>query len=86
VDGSAHARSRLIRSGVVGLAFALLSVGLTFIPGSLDGFERRTWDWRVRALAKPGKATSEISLILLDQQSLDWGEEAYQFRLSRNPA
>ena len=74
---SAHKQRRLIRAGIIGLAFALLSVALTFIPGFLDGFERRTWDWRVRALAKPGDATEEIAVILLDQQSLDWAEEAY---------
>ena len=77
MDGNAHKRSRLIRAGVIGFAFALLSIGLSFIPGFLDGFERRTWDWRVRTLAKPGNATEEIAVILLDQQSLDWAEEAY---------
>ncbi len=41
----------------------------------IDTWEAKSWDWRVALMAKPGKATSNISLILLDQNSLDWGKE-----------
>lgn len=38
----------------------------------LDGFEARTYDWRVRLLAGPHPAHPPIRVIFLDQQSLDW--------------
>ncbi len=48
--------------------------------GALDRWENATWDWRVRSLATRGATdrsveTSPICLILLDQPSLDWGQE-----------
>ena len=68
-------RFRKAAQGVlVGLAAGALALGLA-IPGLLDDFEWRTWDWRVRLLARPGPATDRIALILLDQTSLDWGKE-----------
>ena len=60
-----------ILAGLIGSAVALL----LWLPGWLDNWEARTWDWRVRLLAKPGKATGNIHLILLDQNSLDWAKE-----------
>ena len=56
-------------AALIGSAAALI----LYLPGWLDNWEARTWDWRVRLLAKPGKATEKIHLILLDQNSLDWG-------------
>ena len=75
---NANARNRLIRAGVIGLAGALIAVAITFIPSFLDGFERRTWDLRVKTFASPGEATDDVALIFIDQKSLDWAEEAYQ--------
>jgi adenylate cyclase len=46
-----------------------------WIFGGWDRFEAKTWDMRAAWLAAPGSATSEIVLILLDQQSLDWAQE-----------
>ncbi len=46
-----------------------------WIPGWLDTWEGKAWDWRVNLLAKPGPATDKIRLILLDQNSLDWGKK-----------
>ena len=57
-----------------GLAGACLALGLQHF-GVLDRWEARTWDWRASVLAKPGKATDQIRLILLDQESLDWAKE-----------
>ncbi len=71
--GSPRARKAL-QGVLVGLASGALALGLA-IPGLLDTFEGRTWDWRVRLLARPGAATEQIALILLDQDSLDWGKE-----------
>jgi adenylate cyclase len=65
---------KALQGALIGLAGAAVALGLG-LPGLLDNFEGRTWDWRVRLLARPGRATSDIALILLDQKSLDWGEE-----------
>ncbi len=58
-------------AGIVGASLALL----IFLPGWLDVWEAKTWDWRVGAMAKPAKTTGNIRLILLDQNSLDWAKE-----------
>lgn len=61
-----------------GLLAALIGSAVALIlwsPGWLDNWEARTWDWRVRLLAGPGTATGKINLILLDQNSLDWGNQ-----------
>ncbi len=71
--GSPRARKAL-QGLLVGLASGALALGLA-LPGLLDAFEGRTWDWRVRLLARPGPATERIALIVLDQASLDWGKE-----------
>jgi adenylate cyclase len=65
---------KALQGALIGLAGAALALALG-VPGLLDSFEGRTWDWRTRLLARPGKATSDIVLILLDQKSLDWGEK-----------
>ena len=61
-----------------GLLAGIVAVILTLIlwaSGLIDTWEAKSWDWRVALMAKPGKATSNISLILLDQNSLDWAKE-----------
>ncbi len=57
-----------------GLTGAVIAVFM-LMAGWLDSWEARTWDWRVRALARPGPATEDIVLILLDQNSLDWAQK-----------
>jgi len=59
---------------LAGLTGALIAVCM-LMAGWLDSWEARTWDWRVRALARPGPATDDIVLILLDQNSLDWAQK-----------
>jgi adenylate cyclase len=59
-----------IMAGLLGSALALL----VWLPGWLDTWEAKTWDWRVKLLAKAEKASPQIRLIMLDQNSLDWGE------------
>ena len=74
-DGEGRQR-RWKRAGLgllVGLAAAALTLAL-WLPGALEDIEYRTWDWRVRIFAGPGPATADVALILLDQQSLDWGK------------
>ena len=63
-----------VRRGIgVALVAALLAVAAASLDW-LDTWEARTWDWRARALARPGAATDQIRLILVDQNSLDWAK------------
>jgi adenylate cyclase len=59
-----------LSAGIAGFALAIA----LWIPGWLDIWEGKTWDMRVNILAGPGKETDAIRLILLDQNSLDWGK------------
>ncbi|MBM4313010.1 MAG: adenylate/guanylate cyclase domain-containing protein [Deltaproteobacteria bacterium] len=59
-----------LAAGGIGFAVALA----LWAPGWLDMWEGKAWDWRVNLLAAPGRATDNIRLILLDQNSLDWGK------------
>ncbi len=63
-----------VLGAVAGLTGAVIAIFL-MLAGWLDTWEARTWDWRVRALARPGPATEDIVLILLDQNSLDWAQK-----------
>lgn len=60
-----------LAAGGIGFALALA----LWTPGWLDTWEGKAWDWRVNLMAKPGRATDNIRLILLDQNSLDWGKK-----------
>jgi len=67
-------RSKLwqgLLAGLIGVVVAMVF----FLPGFLSRWEAKTWDWRVSILAKPSPATPKIRLILLDQNSLDWGKD-----------
>jgi adenylate cyclase len=68
MTGKRTAQSLLV--GFIAAAIALIC----WLPGWLDTWEAKTWDWRVRLMARPGPATRDISLILLDQNSLDWAK------------
>jgi len=57
---------------------AVLVAALLWLSGLLNLFEQKTWDLREQALAGPGRATSQIALIKLDQKSLDWGKNVNQ--------
>ncbi|MDD5206400.1 MAG: CHASE2 domain-containing protein, partial [Desulfobacterales bacterium] len=63
---------KIVYVTLIGAGSALLSL-LLWATGALDRLEFVTWAWRVNYLAAPGPATSRIKLILLDQNSLDWG-------------
>ncbi len=63
-----------LRRGVSCGVFGGLLALIFWQYGWLETWERVTWDWRVKLLAKPGATTDDIRLILLDQQSLDWAE------------
>ena len=71
---SLNRKNKFIRGLISGLIGTLLALALWGL-GLLETWEANSWDRRTRLLAKPGKATDEIRLILLDQESLNWGEE-----------
>jgi adenylate cyclase len=71
----ARALKKLALGSLVGLGGAVLAIALG-LTGTLELFELKSWDLRVRLMARPGAATDRIALILLDQNSLDWGSEA----------
>jgi len=65
---------KLIQGLIVGIGGAVLALSLWGL-GLLDTWEAKTWDWRATAMARPGRATDDIRIILLDQNSLDWAKE-----------
>ncbi|TVQ99110.1 MAG: CHASE2 domain-containing protein [Desulfovibrionales bacterium] len=71
---AAHAAKVFRQTMVTGLAAAILALSPWFL-GFWESWEATTWDMRVSRLAAPGSATEDIVLVLLDQQSLDWGQE-----------
>jgi adenylate cyclase len=64
---------KIVQTIGLGTAGAVIALAI-WLMGWDSFWEAKTWDWRVRLLAKNGKATHEICLILLDQNSLDWGK------------
>ena len=64
---------KLIQGLVIGLTGSSLAFLLWSI-GWLNTWEAKTWDRRASILAKPGMATDDVRLILLDQNSLDWAK------------
>ena len=65
---------RVLQGAAVGAAAAVIAAAL-WLPRVLDVFEARTWDLRARLLERPGKATSQVVTILLDDKSLAWGKD-----------
>ncbi|PID37582.1 MAG: adenylate/guanylate cyclase domain-containing protein, partial [Proteobacteria bacterium] len=72
-------RRKLLQSGLLAVTATVLVAGLV-APGALDRWENSTWDWRARMRASRAAKTARpdsaaICLILMDQQSLDWGRK-----------
>jgi len=74
MGGHANAVHKLIQGLLVGAAGVTVAL-LLWVLGWLDTWEAKTWDWRASLLANPGPATDSINIILLDQNSLDWGKK-----------
>jgi len=73
-------RRKLIQALLLALGATVVTV-ILWQAGALERWENATWDWRVRSMATRGATpqsveTSPICLILLDQPSLDWGQES----------
>jgi len=65
---------KAVQGLTVGITAATLALSLWGL-GLLDTWEAKTWDWRASVMAKPGEATDDIRLVMLDQNSLDWAEK-----------
>ncbi len=66
----------MVKKGFIGLGLGLIASVVALLlwhQGLLVGFEQTAWQWRVAHFAKPTPATSQLRIIALDQQSLDWG-------------
>ncbi|MEW5908644.1 MAG: adenylate/guanylate cyclase domain-containing protein [Thermodesulfobacteriota bacterium] len=64
-------RNKIRHPVLIGMTGAFIAILIHF-TGLLELWEAKTWDWRIRLLASPGKGTDQIRIILLDQNSLDW--------------
>jgi len=71
---SKSARQKTIRTIVLGLAIGLIIL-ILHGAGLFRSLEWKSWDWRLRALADSSSASQEISILLVDQQSLDFYEQ-----------
>ena len=66
-------RKRLVQAACSTAIGFLLAV-ILFSQGGLAGWEDKVWDMEARLFARPGAHTNEITLILVDQQSLVWAQ------------
>lgn len=60
-----------------GLAISLISVAISVIfwkTGIIEPLETLTWDIRVRVLVDQSEIPDNVVIVMLDQDSLDWGE------------
>jgi len=72
--GGAQMPKKIAQGILIGILAASASLAAAS-AGLLEWLEGPSWDWRVRAAARPGPATDQVRLILIDQKSLDWAEE-----------
>jgi adenylate cyclase len=63
-----------LHGGIVGAVAAAIAAAL-WLSHAIDIFEYRTWDLRARLLERPGRATSQVVTIMLDDKSLAWGKD-----------
>lgn len=68
------AGKKILEGVLVALASTAVA-SLLWTAGWLDRWEYRTWDWRESRMARPAPSTGKVRLVLLDQQSLDWGQK-----------
>lgn len=70
-------KSKFNQSLLITLLITLVSFYALKIP-FIQTLENKTWDWRVSHLQNPKQHDSNIKLILIDQDSLDWAETNFQ--------
>ena len=64
---------KLLHGFLVGLAAAAVAAGC-WHAGWLNQPEYMLWGWRVRVFARMTSPSEQVKVILLDQNSLDWGK------------
>ena len=69
---------RLLQSVVIGCGAAAVAVALWSL-GALDRIEAATWAWRAACFAARREPAPQVKVVLLDQDSLDWGKSAMQW-------
>ena len=67
-------KTKLAGGILIGAAAAVAAL-IIWYAGIMNRLEFATWSWREQLFASPTRATGNIKLILLDQQSLDWGQK-----------
>lgn len=70
-------RSGFPRYVAVGLGLATVSSACSLAlwrGGALERVEYPTWSWRVKAFSRHAAPSDRVALILVDQESLDWGK------------
>ncbi len=65
---------KLLHGILVGLAATVIAAGC-WSAGWLDQFENMIWQWRARTFAALTPPSEQVKVILLDQNSLDWGKQ-----------
>ena len=68
-------RNKILRGAVIGLLVSALVIVLNQL-GFFEPFELKTYDWRCKLFSSPESASHHISIIVVDQKSLDYYEEA----------
>lgn len=69
------ARKKILFRTALALATGMGVMLLLILSGLVHRLEWKTFDIRAQLLAKPAPSTSEVVLILVDQDSLDWARE-----------
>ena len=67
--------NKKVAYGLLAGALAAACVAALDQTGFVASMDNPLSDWRARLLAKPSAATDQVKLILLDQESLDWGSK-----------
>ena len=65
--------NKKVACGLLAGALAALGVAALERSGLAARWDAPLADWRARRLAEPSAATEQVKLVLLDQESLDWG-------------
>ena len=70
-SGGRSVVTRIVHGAISGL-LAMALCTLLWLAGAFTPWEAVSWDWRASLLARPGSATDQVKLVLVDQESLDW--------------
>ena len=69
---------KTVQGALLGLTSALIAL-LIWPTDPIERGEFITWYWRVKYFAEKSPESAKVKLILLDQESLDWGKKVNQW-------